>query len=160
VWQFIWSRTRSWNHLKKIVSNLKYITNIVNIANACINLSHWSLYFKKFTFIIVLKPNRSLYNSSKVFWPIVLLNMSCKLIRKAISNRLQVHSVTSNFLYPNQLDSIRQCLMTNASIFLTHTSGIDKRSLYKHSCIQHCSILLFLESPTPSNNSKQSRFQY
>ena len=82
--------------------------------------------------------------------------MSCKLIRKAISNRLQVHSVTSNFLYPNQLDSIRQCLMTNASIFLTHTSGIDKRSLYKHSCIQHCSILPFLELPTPSNNSKQS----
>jgi len=30
----------SWNYLKKIVSNLKYITNIVNIANTYINLSY------------------------------------------------------------------------------------------------------------------------
>jgi len=57
----------SWNYLKKIVSDLKYITNFVDIANAYINLSYWPLHFKKSMSIIILKPNKSLYNNSKAF---------------------------------------------------------------------------------------------
>ena len=56
----------------------------------------------------------------KVFCSIVLLNMLGKLIEKVISNRLQVHFIALNFIYLNQLGSIKQYLTINAGIFLTH----------------------------------------
>ena len=43
-----------------------------------------------------------------------------KLIEKVISNRLQVHFIALNFIYLNQLGSIKQYLTINAGIFLTH----------------------------------------
>jgi len=39
-----------------------------------------------------------------------------KLIEKGISNRLQVYSITSNFIYPNQLEDIKQHSIIDASI--------------------------------------------
>ena len=110
----------SWNYFKGIVDNAKCITNIINIANFCINLGYWSLHFKKSLTIIIPKPNKSLYNTPKTFCPIILLNMIGKLIEKVISNRLQVHSIASNFIYPNQLEGIEQHSTTDAGIFLTH----------------------------------------
>jgi len=53
----------SWNYLKEIVGNAKYITNIINIVNSCINLSYWPLYFENLSFIIILKFNKSLYHT-------------------------------------------------------------------------------------------------
>ena len=117
----------SWNHLEIIANNSKCTTNIINIANACINLSYWPLHFKKPMFIIITKPNKSAYNNSKVFQPIVFLNTLGKLIEKVISNR-----------------------------FL-NISRMDKKSSHKYSCIWHCSILPFLELLTLSDDSKQSR---
>ena len=63
----------------------KYITNFDNITNPCINLSFWSLYFKRLTSIIISKPNKLAYNSSKTFHLIILLNILGKLIEKVIS---------------------------------------------------------------------------
>ena len=97
----------SWNHLKKILGNAKCSTNIVNIVNSCISLSYWPSHFKNLSFIIILRPNKSLYDTTKVFHPIILLNMLGKLIEKVISNRLQVYSITSNFIYSNQLGGIK-----------------------------------------------------
>ena len=37
----------SWNYLKEIVDNIKYTTNIVNIANSYDNLGYWLSHFKK-----------------------------------------------------------------------------------------------------------------
>ena len=71
----------------EIVSNTKCITNIVNIANLYINLGYWPFHFKKST-LIILKPNKSLYNISQIFLLIVLLNILRKLIEKTISSRL------------------------------------------------------------------------
>ena len=42
-----------------------------------------------------------------------------------ISNRLQVHSIASNLIYPNQLESIKQCLMIDTGIFLTHLIQVE-----------------------------------
>ena len=39
-----------------------------------------------------------------------------KLIKKIISNRLQVHTIVSNFLHLNQLKGIRQKSITNIKI--------------------------------------------
>jgi len=91
----------SWNYLKKVLDDAKYSTNIVNIVNSCISPSYWLSHFKMSLSIIIPKSLKSLYNISKVFCLIVLLNMLKKLIKNIISNRLQVHSITSNFIHSN-----------------------------------------------------------
>ena len=96
------------------------INVFINIANSCIDLSHWPSHFKKSMSIIILKTNKSSYDISKTFQPIVLLNIIKKLIEKVISIRLQIYSITLSFIHSNQMDGIRQQLTTNANIFLTH----------------------------------------
>ena len=110
----------SWSYLKIIIKNNKYIMNFVNIANSYINLSHQLSYFKKSTLIIIFKPNKSSYNTSKTFWPIVILNTVGKLIKKVISNRIQVYSIALNFIYLTQMDGIKQQSTIDAGIFLTY----------------------------------------
>ena len=78
----------SWSHLKVLIKDNKYITNLVNIANSCINLSIWPTHFKKSTSIIIPKLNNSSYNTSKTFLLIIFLNIISKLIEKVISNRI------------------------------------------------------------------------
>ena len=58
----------------------KCISNIVNITNAYINLRYWPLYFERLTLIIILKPNKLVYNSPKTFYSIFLLNTLRKLV--------------------------------------------------------------------------------
>jgi len=79
-----------WHHLKILTADDKCVTNFINIANRYINLGYWPLYFKMFLLVIILKLNKVAYNSLKAFWLIVLLNMLEKLIKKIISERLQV----------------------------------------------------------------------
>ena len=110
----------SWRHLKRILYDKDFMTNIVNIANTCINLSYWPTHFKRSLFIIIPKPNKSLYDFPESFQPIVLLNTIGKLIKKVISNRIQVHTISLNFLYPNQLGGIQQCSTIDAGVYLTH----------------------------------------
>jgi len=61
---------------------MKYYSNIVSIANTCINLSYWLSHFKESLSIIIPKLNKSLYNILKVFCSIVLFNILGKLIEK------------------------------------------------------------------------------
>ena len=110
----------SWKHLKLVVRDDKCLENIVNIANACINLGYWLLYFKASLSIIIPKPKKVTYDFLKSFCPIVLLNMLGKLIEKVIGECLQFHLIANNFIYPNQLGSLKQCSTTDASLFLTH----------------------------------------
>ena len=46
------------SHLKTLIKNDKCISNIINIANLCIDLSHWLSHFKKSMLIIIPKPNK------------------------------------------------------------------------------------------------------
>jgi len=57
----------TWGHVKKIVRNKEYITRIINIANVFIKLGHWPHHFKISTTVIISKPNKALYNTSKSF---------------------------------------------------------------------------------------------
>jgi len=43
-----------------------------------------------------------------------------KLIEKIISVRLQVYSITLNFIHPNQMGDIKQQSTIDASIYLTY----------------------------------------
>ena len=78
----------SWRYLKVIFKDNDCLGNIISITNACINLGFWPSHFKRSTTVIIPKPNKTLYDSSKLFRPIVLLNMLGKLIKKVISERL------------------------------------------------------------------------
>jgi len=100
------------------MTNDKYISNFINITNTCINHRYWLSYFKKSTSII-LKSSKLAYNSSKNFCSIVLLNILRKLIEKVISERLQIQSIASSFVYLNQLEGLKQHFTLNA-LYLTH----------------------------------------
>ena len=88
-----------WRHIKKIAQNDMCFQNIINIADACIDLGHWPSHFKISLSIIIPKPNKVLYDSTKTFRPIVLLNTLGKLIKKVISNRLQFQSILKNLIH-------------------------------------------------------------
>jgi len=56
---------------------------------------------------MISKPNKPVYNSPKIFHSIIFLNTLGKLIEKAISERLQIYSITSNFVHTNQSGGIK-----------------------------------------------------
>ena len=78
------------------------------------------MYFKTSLSIIIPKFNKKAYNSFKIFYLIVLLNILEKFIKKVISNRLQFQAISSNFIHPNQLGGLKQHSTTNVKVFLTH----------------------------------------
>jgi len=110
----------TWRHLKPLISDKKYLSKIINIANACITVDYWPDQFKESTSVIIPKPNKASYNTPKVFRPIVLLNTIGKLIKKVISHRLQFHLSANGFLDPNQLGGIRQQSTIDTGMYLSH----------------------------------------
>ena len=56
-----------WRYIKMIVKNYNCSSKFIDITNVCINLGVWPSYFKMSTTVIVLKPNKSAYNSLKAF---------------------------------------------------------------------------------------------
>ena len=89
----------SWCHLKFIVKNDACLTNIINIADSCINLGYWPKYFKISTTIIIPKPNKTSYDQPKAFCLIVFLNTLGKLIEKVITERLQFMVTHNEFIH-------------------------------------------------------------
>ena len=71
-------------------------------------------------FIVIPKSNKELYDFPKSFKLIVLLNTIGKLIEKVIDKYLQFHLISNNFIYPSQLDGLKQRSMTNVGVTLTH----------------------------------------
>ena len=88
-----------WRHLKKIVKNKECINKLINIANTCIDLDHQLSHFKTSTTIIIPKPNKTSYDSTKLFCSIVLLNTTGKLLEKMIGEQLQFLLISNNFIY-------------------------------------------------------------
>ena len=110
----------SWQYWKLIIKNDNCLSKITNIADACINLGYWSKYFKTSTTIVILKPNKTLYDSPKVFCPIVLLNTLSKLVEKVIAGRIQFIVVSNNFTHPSQLGGLKFKSTSDASTTLTY----------------------------------------
>jgi len=71
--------------------------------------------------IVIPKPNKKSYDSSKSFRPIVLLNTMGKLIEKIIEERLQFNTVSNNFIHLSQLDGLKFKSMIDAGVALMHT---------------------------------------
>jgi len=110
----------SWRHLKIILKDNICLRNVISIANACIELGHWPSHFKISLTIVIPKSNKISYNSPKMFRPIVLLNILGKLIGKAISDRIQLHVVSNNFIHHSQLGGLKFKSTTDAGVTLTH----------------------------------------
>jgi len=70
--------------------------------------------------VIILKPNKLVYDNPKSFCPIVLLNTIGKLIKKVIAKRLQFHVVKNDFVHSSQLGGLKFKSITDARITLTH----------------------------------------
>ena len=109
-----------WSHLKTILKDNRCLSNIIRIANACIDLGYWSSHFKEFTMIVIPKPNKQSYDSPKSFRPIVLLNMLGKLIEKVISERLQFLTTSNNFIHPSQLEGLKFKSTIDVGVALIH----------------------------------------
>ena len=110
----------AWRHLKYILMIRLCLKNIINIANACIEISYWPSHFKMSTTIIIPKPNKALYDSPKMFRPIVLLNILGKHIEKVIGDRLQFHTISNNFIHQSQLGGLKFKSTSDAGITLTY----------------------------------------
>ena len=61
-----------------------------------------------------------LYNLSKSFRLIVLLNTLGKLIKKVIGERIQFHITTNDFIHPSQLGGLKFKSTTDIRVALTH----------------------------------------
>ena len=85
-----------WSHIKSIVNNKECVFKLLEITNAYIELGHWLSHFKMSTIVIISKPNKSIYDSPKAYYPIVLLNTIGKLFKKMISECLQFHTIANN----------------------------------------------------------------
>ena len=109
-----------WKILKWIINDNDCLISIINITNVCINLGHCPLYFKSLTSIIISKPNKSLYDSPKFFYSIMLLNTLGKLIEKVIGERIQFYTISNNFVHPHQFGRLKKYSTFNVSMFLTY----------------------------------------
>ena len=70
--------------------------------------------------IIISKPNKVSYDTSKTFRLIILLNTLGKLIEKVIGERFQFQLLSKNIIYSYQLDGLKQQSTTDAGIILTY----------------------------------------
>jgi len=114
------SNKLSWGHFKCIIKDKTCLKNIVIITNVCFELGYWPNHFKKSTMIVILKPNKSSYDSLKSFRPIVLLNTMGKLIEKVIGDRLQFQVVSNNFIHQSQLRGLKFKSTIDVGIALIH----------------------------------------
>jgi len=110
----------SWSHLKSVLKHNECLSNIIKIANVCIDLGYWPNHFKRSSMIIILKPNKPLYNSSKSFRPIVLLNTLGKLIKKFIGERIQFHVTANDFIHLSQLGGLKFKSTADVRVALMH----------------------------------------
>ena len=110
----------SWSYLKIILKDDDCLNLIVNIANACIEVGYWPSHFKRFTMVIIPKPNKKAYDSPKAFKLIVLLNTIGKLIEKVISECLQFNVVSNKFIHSSQLGGLKFKSTIDAEVALTH----------------------------------------
>ena len=109
-----------WRYIKSIIRNNDCICKFIDIANAYIELGYWPSHFKTSIIVIILKPNKAMFNSLKSYCPIILLNTIEKLFEKMIGECLQFHMISNNFIHPSQLGGFKQRSTIDTRVILTH----------------------------------------
>jgi len=70
--------------------------------------------------VVILKPNKTMYDQPKAFQPIVFLNTLGKLIEKVIIERLQFMVASNDFIHLSQLGGLKFKSTTDAGVALMH----------------------------------------
>ena len=70
--------------------------------------------------IIISKPNKMSYNTSKSFCLIILLNIIEKLFEKMIREQLQFYMISNSFIHSCQLSGLKQRSITDAEVVLIY----------------------------------------
>ena len=109
-----------WTYIKSIIRDKECISKFINITNTCIDLGHWPSHFKTSNTVVIPKPNKTSFDSPKLYCPIILLNTIGKLFKKIIRECLQFHTISSNFIYPSQLRGLKQRSTMDVKVVLTH----------------------------------------
>src|SRR6201999_1805282 len=79
----------TWRHWKRIAGSARDCVVVVVIANCCLRIGYWPSSFKDSRSVIIPKPGKPHYKTTKMFRPIVLLNTLGKWVEKMLANRLQ-----------------------------------------------------------------------
>jgi len=109
-----------WSYIKSIIRNKDYISKFIDITNACIDLGHWLSHFKTSLTVVISKPNKTSFDSPKLYRSIVLLNTIGKLFEKIIGERLQFHMISNNFIHLSQLRGLKQIFTMDVRVAFTH----------------------------------------
>ena len=88
-------------------------------------MGYWPSHFKTSIIVIILKPNKAMFNSLKSYCPIILLNTIEKLFEKMIGECLQFHMISNNFIHPSQLGGLKQRSTTDIGVALTHIIQLE-----------------------------------
>jgi hypothetical protein len=85
--------------------------------------------------VVIPKPGKLLYDTPKLFRPIVLLNTLGKMFKKMLSNRLQFEAAKHGVLHPNQFGGVCQNSTKDAGCFLTHVVQVGWHTKLKTSVV-------------------------
>ena len=96
-------------------------------------MGYWSSYFKTSTMVIIPKYNKAIFDSPKLYCPIILLNtigklfkkIIGKLFKKIIGECLQFNIISNNFIHPSQLGGLKQRSTTDIGVALTHIIQLE-----------------------------------
>ena len=69
-----------WTYIKSIIRDKECINKFIDITNACIDLEHWPSHFKTSMTVVISKPNKISFKSSRSYYSIVLLNTIVKIV--------------------------------------------------------------------------------
>ena len=83
-------------------------------------MGYWLSHFKTSIMVVIPKPNKTIFNSLKSYWPIILLNTIGKLFEKMIGECLQFHMISNNFIYHSQLEGLKQRSTINMEVALIY----------------------------------------
>ena len=109
-----------WRYIKSIIRSKECICKLIDIANTCIDLGYWLSHFKTSTTVVISKPNKTMFDSSKSYYPIVLLNTIRELFKKMIGKHLQFYMISNNFIHHSQLRGLKQRSTMDVEVTLTH----------------------------------------
>jgi len=70
--------------------------------------------------VVIPKPNKAMFDSPKLYQPIILLNTIEKLFEKIIGKHFQFHTISNSFIHSSQLRGLKLRSTMDAGITLTH----------------------------------------
>ncbi|KAF8632928.1 hypothetical protein AX17_004695 [Amanita inopinata Kibby_2008] len=108
----------TWYHLKHLMNEDRFCTDIVNLYNDILNLGVWPSPFKESYSVVIPKPNKPHYESAKMYRPITLLNTLGKLFTKTLAKRTNQECITHSLLFKGQCGGVEEHSTLDAGITL------------------------------------------